>query len=209
MLIDPADTNIVWNIAANRWEVTFAVTGFSGFFAHAGSSVPLPLQLISFTAQPAGKANRLEWAASMDGAASFTIERSGNGYDFNELGMSATDRKSDIFYDDQPLSPISYYRLRIAEAGGMMSYSKTASVRRDAGNEGTILITPVPADNAITVTCTDVSLSGTETKVYDMTGQLIMSFRLSESPAIDISNWSPGLYMLHFADGTIKKIIKR
>ncbi|HTG56895.1 MAG TPA: BspA family leucine-rich repeat surface protein [Niabella sp.] len=30
--INPEDANIVWNTDANRWEVTFAVTGFSGFF---------------------------------------------------------------------------------------------------------------------------------------------------------------------------------
>jgi hypothetical protein len=30
--IDPADSNIVWNPDADCWEVTFDITGFSGFF---------------------------------------------------------------------------------------------------------------------------------------------------------------------------------
>ncbi len=30
--IDPADGNIVWNAQYQWWEVTFDVTGFSGFF---------------------------------------------------------------------------------------------------------------------------------------------------------------------------------
>jgi ELWxxDGT repeat protein len=30
--IDPVDTDIVWNSTANRWEVSFNTTGFSGFF---------------------------------------------------------------------------------------------------------------------------------------------------------------------------------
>ncbi|MFA6060618.1 MAG: T9SS type A sorting domain-containing protein [Taibaiella sp.] len=210
IVIDPADTDIIWNSAASRWEVSFPVTGFSGFFAHASSSVPLPVKLISFTAQPDGKANRLEWAASIDDPTStFTIERSGNGYDFNEIGMLAANRSSYVFYDDQPLSPISYYRLRISEAGEMIYYSKILSVRRDAATEGVILITPVPAHDVVTITCTDLSLSGTDTKVYNTTGQMMMSFRLSESSKIDLTNWAPGVYSLHFANGTIKRLIKR
>ncbi len=39
-LIDPADASIVWNATASRWEITFTVTGFSGFFVHTGSYYP-------------------------------------------------------------------------------------------------------------------------------------------------------------------------
>jgi hypothetical protein len=31
--IDPADSDIVWNATLSRWEITFDVTGFGGFFA--------------------------------------------------------------------------------------------------------------------------------------------------------------------------------
>jgi hypothetical protein len=30
--INPADVNIIWNVTQSRWEITFDVTGFSGFF---------------------------------------------------------------------------------------------------------------------------------------------------------------------------------
>jgi hypothetical protein len=32
VIIDPDDTDIVWNTSLNRWEVSFQVNGFSGFF---------------------------------------------------------------------------------------------------------------------------------------------------------------------------------
>lgn len=32
-IIDPVDTDIVWNSTASRWEVSFETTGFGGFFA--------------------------------------------------------------------------------------------------------------------------------------------------------------------------------
>jgi minor extracellular serine protease Vpr len=30
--INPTDTDVLWNTAQSRWEITFDVTGFSGFF---------------------------------------------------------------------------------------------------------------------------------------------------------------------------------
>ncbi len=44
--IDPADSAIVWNDCAGRWEVTFEITGFSGFFSY-GSSTLDPLNINS------------------------------------------------------------------------------------------------------------------------------------------------------------------
>lgn len=55
--IDPTDAKIVWNALQSRWEVTFDVTGFSGFFAKT-QSAPLAIMEIagqtgfSLTAQP-------------------------------------------------------------------------------------------------------------------------------------------------------------
>lgn len=209
VLINPADSNIIWNNAAGRWEVTFAVTGFSGFFVHTGASVPLPLNLISFTAQSEGKVNRLEWAALMDEPGpTFTIERSKNANNFEEIGKQAADRSHCVFYDDQPLSPISYYRLRITEAGGLVNYSKTVKVHRSVANDDAIRITPVPANNFVTITCTGTSLFGTNTKVYDMTGRMVLSFCQLESMDIDISNWAMGVYTLHFSNGAVKRLAK-
>ena len=37
--IDPVDTDIVWNVIQGRWEITFDVTGFSGFFIKTISTV--------------------------------------------------------------------------------------------------------------------------------------------------------------------------
>ncbi len=36
-IIDPTDTDIVWNSVQNRWEVSFDVTGFGGFWAKVPS----------------------------------------------------------------------------------------------------------------------------------------------------------------------------
>jgi hypothetical protein len=41
--IDPADSNIAWNAAADCWEVKFDVTGFSGFFLSGKGNALIPV----------------------------------------------------------------------------------------------------------------------------------------------------------------------
>ncbi len=58
LVINPDDDKIVWNATANRWEVTFDVVGFSGFFATAEPSV-LPVNLVDFKVNKESKVLRL------------------------------------------------------------------------------------------------------------------------------------------------------
>lgn len=49
--------------AAGRWEVTFSVYGFSGFFVKTHSSA-LPLTLLSFTGSKQNGYNKLQWVTA-------------------------------------------------------------------------------------------------------------------------------------------------
>ena len=44
--IDPDDANIVYNTSLSRWEVSFATTGFSGFFVKTLTTI-LPLKWLN------------------------------------------------------------------------------------------------------------------------------------------------------------------
>ncbi len=44
-IIDPTDTDIVWNSVQNRWEVSFDVTGFGGFWAKTQNTSATTLTL--------------------------------------------------------------------------------------------------------------------------------------------------------------------
>ncbi|QGW29243.1 S8 family serine peptidase [Phnomibacter ginsenosidimutans] len=89
-VINPNDNDIVWNAAYNRWEVSFDVTGFSGFVVQTVSFPLLPIVLESFTASKQGAAHLLHWKANCgQAAATFTVERSGDGIQFTSLGSRA------------------------------------------------------------------------------------------------------------------------
>jgi len=47
-MIDPVGDSIVRNATANYREVSFAVTGYSGFYLSSPTAGPLPLRLVSF-----------------------------------------------------------------------------------------------------------------------------------------------------------------
>ena len=211
-MIDPDDANIVWNAAALRWEVTFDVTGFSGFFAYGSNSlVPLPVKLLNFTASKITKYNNiLNWqTATEDPGTSFEITRSGNGSDFTALGTLTGKGNADSynFYDNQPLAGNNYYRLRITDARGT-TYSNVAIVSNTRGGSG-IIVSPIPATNTISITNTDASANGREATVTDMQGRLVFHFLLGAINTIDVRSWPTGVYSLHLSTGAVIRLVKK
>lgn len=137
-LIDPVDASIIFNASASRWEITFDVTGFSGFFVHTGA-LALPLRLLQFSGRKNGNSNVLSWTTTAEkDISSFDIQRSFNGSSFTTIGSvtatgNGTGEKTYSYTDDvSNLSqPTYYYRLQISELNGQPSLSKIVSVQDD------------------------------------------------------------------------------
>lgn len=137
-LIDPADGNIVWNATASRWEITFNVTGFSGFFVHT-SSVALPLHLLQFSGAVAGNHNVLQWTTTAEEqTAYFDIERSTDGTSFTAVARvsasGTTTRNTDYRYADDVsnfIRPVYYYRLKMVDINTQFTYSTIVQLKRN------------------------------------------------------------------------------
>lgn len=212
LVIDPVDANIVWNSDDNRWEVTFDITGFSGFFVGTQAVTPLPVKLLSFTAQEANAhTNHIDWiTAAEDAGTTFHITRGNNGITFETIGtvIGKNGNNSYTFMDEHPLDGTNYYRLIIEEASGNSNYSNIAAVRRAAGG-GSVMVSPVPSSSFINITNSAPGLTGTEVNIVDIQGRSIQSFTLANMQRIDISNWASGLYMLKLADGSVLRVVKQ
>lgn len=136
--IIPGAGNVVWNSTASRWEVTFNVSGFSGFFVSGGSIIPLPLTLTAFAGKVVATGNLLSWATSEEeNTAWFEVERSVAGRsDFQDIGKVAaagnSQRPLQYGYTDE-LSGLSLpgysYRLRMVDLDGKFSYSPIVTVQ--------------------------------------------------------------------------------
>ena len=106
-------------------------TGLSGFsiFGIGQSITPLPIELLSFTGRSEGPSNYLEWVtASEINNDFFTLERSSDGFDFEEFAIVDGAGNSSIqihydTYDHNPFIGVTYYRLKQTDFDGSFKYS--------------------------------------------------------------------------------------
>lgn len=112
------------------------VTSFSPFTFGSKLAIvnPLPIELLSFTANYSNKNIILNWSTlSETNNAYFTLEKSINANVFNSIasiqGMGTSNIKNDyLFTDTNPYKGINYYRLRQTDFDGKNTTSKIISI---------------------------------------------------------------------------------
>lgn len=155
VVIDPADGNIIWNAEANRWEVTFDVTGFSGFIVQTEGAA-LPVVLEYFRGNKQGTSNVLNWKVNCFGSSVyFDILRSDDGNNFKSIGsFSATQdqcKQPQNFTDASPLKGKNFYRVKITEIDGRNNYTSTLLLQTDKGITTTIYPTIIKRGGGVQV----------------------------------------------------------
>jgi hypothetical protein len=200
--------SVVWNAEANRWEVSFNVTGFSGFFVKTTESA-LPLHLISFTATKETGSNLLQWSTSSEvNTDHFEVQMSGDAKNFVKLAVVNASGSGDHQYsyiDRNQYNATVYYRLKMADLDKTFTYSKIISV---AGEGNLAAIYPNPAGAQVTFQVSDALLK-TNATLHDITGRRIQSMVIkTNKQEIDIQSLPSGIYILKFADGSLQRFLK-
>jgi len=120
----------------------------------AGACGIVPVTLTTFEASIISTEIKLNWTTEIeDGVRSFTVERSLTGHsDFISLGtIAAGSVHSYSFIDNRANANQNYfYRLRILENNGAVSYSEIKKIKINAENKLTIIY-PNPSNGTITV----------------------------------------------------------
>ncbi|RYU75823.1 LamG-like jellyroll fold domain-containing protein, partial [Hymenobacter persicinus] len=164
---------------ATAGTVTFPVTSFSQTVIGTLGSSPLPVELVSFTAEQAGSAALLRWAtASEKNSDHFAVEASSDGTHFRPVGTVAsrgtTTRRTDYQFQDQQLlgygAKLVYYRLRQVDHDGTASYSPVRIVAPTV--ETGLALFPNPTTGGAMLTGTS---PGTAVQVYDALGRLVLT----------------------------------
>jgi Secretion system C-terminal sorting domain len=171
----------VWNSTASRWELTFDITGFSGFFASGGSIIPLPLTLTDFTGMATTTGNLLHWETAMEENTDyFEVQRSAAGSGFRAIATVPAAGNS-----DQPLSysytdlfagapvPSYAYRLKMADLDGKFMYSKIVTLSSSFSGLS-IRISPNPFHQPVAVTVTAPQAGQGSLTVTDVSGKKIL-----------------------------------
>jgi hypothetical protein len=184
---------------------------------------PLPLKLVSFTAEIENNAVGLKWTTtSEENLKTFVIERSFDNKNFSEVDAvlphgHPADKNHYAFLDKLPEnSPTTvYYRLHSIDINGKGEYSEIRIVTMQKNNELKISAYPNPVMNNLLVTIPSawqkknvmfelLTVNGQVTKIFNKTNT-------GQTEVLNVNNIAPGSYFLNAScDGKIVggKIIK-
>jgi hypothetical protein len=174
---------------------------------------PLPVTLVTFTAQADGAASvRLRWttASELDNAG-FTVERSLDGRRFADVGSLPGAGTSSTAHDYALLDSrlpagvtLLYYRLRQADLGGQLTYSPVRTVARTAQAAGFVVYpTHIPAGKAATYRYTGPADAAT-LQVLDILGRPVRTVRVDGRPQgeVPLAGLPAGAYLLRYTTAT-------
>ncbi|WP_159437420.1 T9SS type A sorting domain-containing protein [Hymenobacter daecheongensis] len=159
------------------------------------SNSPLPVELTAFEALRQTNAVLLKWAtASEKNNDRFEVERSADGQEFRAIGTvaghgSTTQAQTYALTDRQPLSGLSYYRLRQVDTEGAFSYSPVRVVATGAA----AALYPNPAQEDLHL---PTGSAGQPYQVLNLLGQLQAHGLVPNNETIGLGQLRPGSYML-------------
>jgi hypothetical protein len=185
--------------------------------------VPLPVELVYFTATVRNNQAHLEWlTASEQDNDRFEIERSLDAKSFEKIGTVKGKGTTSLetkyqFTDRTPVQSTVYYRLKQVDFDGEFAYSKVIAVTaRGLANELATQVYPNPFQDRVKVMLTSPNAQQAQMVLYDLNGKRVMSKTLDLDAGVNemelqLQQLGTGMYILKISgDGmdSTTKIIK-
>jgi len=204
--LDPASTfPLQWgHVFSNSNVTTFGYFTLSTTEAFADN--PLPITLIAFDATKLSSSqSSINWelAACCSADAKFEVQRAGTDKAFTTIGTTAgsTTNKSYTWLDNSLLTGINYYRLKMIDETGKVSYSRTVAIMN--GVKGLLLTSLVPTvvTNTATLTIASSARQPLDIIIVDMQGRIIKKQHLTVDAGntnieLPLSGLARGIYHL-------------
>jgi hypothetical protein len=175
------DGTFLGTASINTTANTFTWSGLNSFSfvgAVGDEASSLPIDLLYFKAKLEGKKVRLDWAtASEQNVDYFVVERSRNGSDFTYVFQLKAKGQSSNFeeyigYDQNPITGLSYYRLKEVDNDGKIFYSDLSSVMIGIQKTGYNVYPNPVLDHEIYIEIpSDETL---DVELYDAVGKLVL-----------------------------------
>jgi hypothetical protein len=186
-----------WGIVTGAGDNTAntAAATFSSFspFAVGRINYILPIQFKNITATLQSTGVLINWSVANESSGyTYTVEKSSNGADYISLTTIIANNKANYsFVDRGLLSSKNFYRIKMINADGKITYSDIALVRKDLI---AIDIYPNPVTNTMHIT--NLATSGI-LKISNFNGQVILQKNMNEgSQTVNVNTLAPGIYTL-------------
>lgn len=177
-------------------------------------SLPLPVKMVTFTAECIDKDVHLSWlTASEVNNQYFSVEKSNNAKEWQEIGIvdgnGNTSKMSGYYYIDHGSEIYSsFYRLKQFDYDGRYSYSNVINIRNCGDEIPGVNVFPNPTSEKLYITFNNDKDNFISSSLYNPSGKLIFHSTSQES-TFDFSDTKNGIYILqlHMQSGIfIKKI---
>jgi hypothetical protein len=200
---------------SNPYTRANALLTATGNFTISSALIPLPVELLSFTAKKIDNNGYLKWTTSNEvNADYFSLEKSVDGFKFKEIAQqqcqSGNGNKSYMYIDYNLASSgvsILYYRLKQVDKNGSYTYSKIVSIKLD--NDDTfkcLAIYPNPCTDFFNVRLYSDKNQEIITAILTSEGKLIQSQKQNVVSGInelkqDVKALSVGSYIFKITAG--------
>jgi hypothetical protein len=180
------------------------------------NEVPLPIELLSFTAECNEQNIILKWVTLTEkNNAYFTIEKSFDGLNWeivakiNGSGNSYTPKEYQ-YKDKIVFNQTIYYRLKQTDFDGTYIYFNIIAVDCNQKMTKSLKVYPNPFNNEL-----NIEITGNENEVFleifNTEGKVIYNSNFSQKTIISTENFSEGLYLIRVISGReffSQKVIK-
>ncbi len=199
----------------SRTYTTFATSASDNIAWYSKASdllQPLPVSLIGFWAKMKTCGTvQLDWQTAQEqDLIEYEIEQSRDGVSFNKVATAAPYNliaTNNYSITASQGEGVSYYRLKIIETSGKISYSNITTLKMSC-NVSAIRVYPVPFSNALTIVTKENEVK--EIALFDAGGKLISVAYAGNSNMISIDGTgiAPGIYIVQIKkkDGTNENV---
>ena len=186
------------------WIDAAGKKGTAAAYSITASAVPLPVDLLSFTAKANGTAVLLNWSVANEASLSgYVVERSADAVAFTEISkVNAHNKGTEDAYqqtDAAPMNGANYYRLRIQGNDGNFKYSSVQSVNITTVVSHSVMVYPNPmtAAGMINITVNPAPASGT-VRIMDQTGRMLVQQSLDHTATTQLApgTLAAGIYLI-------------
>lgn len=165
------------NVTTTGSVTSSAVTTFSPFTL-GYKTFPVPLKLISFTAERRTGISYLRWITDNEqNVGHFDVQRSYDAVTYTTIGnvgaRNSGVREQYNFEDHSPLNGFAWYRIRSVDIDGRLSYTRIAVVSETDIQSGTFMVMN-PVRTAITIFNRTGESGSFECRLFNSGGQLIL-----------------------------------
>jgi hypothetical protein len=206
------------NVANNATRTN--VTTFSPFAVGTidPGGAPLAIQVGYLNVSKGNAVNTLNWSAACNSAqATFEIERSADGRTFttiNSITASQARCALPFTYDDaSPLAGTNFYRIKIIDVDGRVSYTSTVKVGAQQKDMVLAAVLPNPVSNIAQLNITTSKKDKVELAVISLEGKVVYNNTVqvqsgSSIVSIDATNFAKGAYLIRgvFSNGEISTV---